>query len=54
MYSNKNEVEKHYYEQEENRNFISWTRSGLEFLLEQKKDILTHSQIEKIEKILDN
>ena len=53
MYSDKNETEKYYYKQEENKNFISWTRSGLEFLLEQKKDILTNSQIEKIEKILD-
>lgn len=47
------ENEKQYYKHEESRNFINWTRSGLEFLLKEKKDILTRSQIEKIEKILD-
>ena len=45
--------EKQYYKQEESKNFINWTRSRLEFLLKEKKDILTRSQIEKIEKILD-
>ena len=41
-----------YYKQEESKKFKDWTQDGLEFLLKNRTDVLTTSQIALIEKQL--
>lgn len=41
-----------YYKQEESKKFKDWTKGGLEFLLKNRADVLTMSQIASIEKQL--
>lgn len=41
-----------YYKQEEKSKFKEWTKGGLEFLLHNRTDVLTTSQIALIEKQL--
>ena len=41
-----------YYKQEESKKFKEWTQGGLEFLLKNRTDVLTTSQIALIEKQL--
>lgn len=41
-----------YYKQEETNKFKDWTKGGLEFLLKNRTDVLTISQITLIEKKL--
>ncbi|MCX6076282.1 MAG: hypothetical protein NTW78_05260 [Campylobacterales bacterium] len=41
-----------YFKQEEGKKFKDWTKGGLEFLLKNRTDVLTTSQISLIEKKL--